>query len=35
LGQPSHCSLFRIVFGWDTKKRESLDYSLPFLVEWR
>jgi hypothetical protein len=34
LGQPSHCSLFGIIFGWNTKKWESSDCSLPFLVEW-
>jgi hypothetical protein len=35
LEQPSHCSLFRVVFGWNTQKWKPSDCSLPFLVEWR
>jgi hypothetical protein len=35
LEQPSHCSLFRIVYSWNTLKWKPSDCSLPFLVEWR
>jgi hypothetical protein len=34
LGQPSHCSLPGIIFGWNTQKWKSSDCSLSFLVEW-